>query len=186
MRVISGRYGSRPLKAVPGQHTRPTTDKIKENIFNLLEGNFNGGWFLDLYGGTGAIAIEAVSRGMDHAVICEKYRPAIETIKKNITITKESEKFTLLSGINRKSLEKNKEKLQIFDLVMIDPPYDKDRTVSDIEWLAENQLIDHHSRIVCESDSQTRLPDIIGNYVKYRHKTYGLTGIHLYRWKETI
>ena len=104
MRVISGEYGSRRLKAVPGNSTRPTTDKIKEGMFNLLGGYFDGGRVLDLYGGSGALAIEAVSRGMDEAVITEKYRPAIQTIRENVAITKEEEKFTILAGDNRTAL----------------------------------------------------------------------------------
>src|SRR5699024_12332007 len=103
MRVISGNYGSRRLKAVPGQNTRPTTYKIKESMFNLIGGYFDGGICLDFYAGSGVLAIEADSIGMDSAVLCEKHRPAIETSNESLKMTKEEERFTLLMSDNHKS-----------------------------------------------------------------------------------
>lgn len=186
MRVVAGKYGSRPLKAVPGTNTRPTTDKIKESMFNLLGGYFGEGKVLDLYGGTGGLAIEAISRGMTEAVICEKYRPAIQTIKHNISVTQEAEKFILLQGNNRQELTRYKtEKTDlVFDLVFIDPPYKQQMIQEDIEWLTEQGLIDLASIIVCETDDETKLPETFGQWIKYREKKYGQTIIHLYEWRE--
>ena len=106
MRVISGEFGSRPLKAVPGQNTRPTTDKIKESIFNLIQPFYENNQCLDFYGGTGAIGIEAVSRGFEHSVIIEKDRKAIQTIKDNIKMTIDDGYLT----INAKQETNNDEK----------------------------------------------------------------------------
>ena len=86
MRIISGEFGGRRLKAVPGQNTRPTTDKTKESLFNILGGYFDGGVMLDMYSGSGAVAIEAVSRGMDRAFLFENNRLAQKTIEQNIEI----------------------------------------------------------------------------------------------------
>lgn len=186
MRVISGKYGSRPLKAVPGVNTRPTTDKIKESLFNLLGGRFDGGTVLDLYGGTGGLAIESISRGMDSAVICEKNFRAIEIIKQNIAVTKETERFTILAGDNRVELMKwiNRSGQLVFNQVFIDPPYKLEKIEADINWLTDNQLIGENSIIICETDDETFLPDEIEHWTKYREKKYGLTCIHLYKWKE--
>lgn len=183
MRVIAGEYGSRPLKAVPGINTRPTTDKIKEGMFNLLGGFFEGGRCLDLYGGSGALAIEAVSRGMDEAVITEKNHLAIETIYKNIEITKESEKFTVLKGDNYKALLRFKKKYPnyTFDLVLIDPPYKQQKIEKDINWLDSQGFFTQNTVIMCESDDHTTLNKQLGSFVKEKEKHYGQTLIRMYK-----
>ena len=180
MRVIAGEYGSRKLQAVPGNNTRPTTDKIKENIFNMLGGFFDGGVVLDFYGGSGALAI---SRGFGQAVICERYRPAIQTIEKNVEMTRSSEKFKILSGENRKVLLKYIDTQSTdlkFNLVFIDPPYAKERIVEDIEWLVANELLDTNCQIICEYDATHSLPDSILNYRENKTKRYGQSMIRIY------
>lgn len=186
MRVIAGQYGSRHLKAVPGMNTRPTTDKIKEGIFNVLGGRFDEGVCLDFYGGSGALAIEAVSRGMSRAVITEKYRSALQTIQANIAITKELDKFTVLAGDNRAMLAqlKQREPNLIFDLVVLDPPYHEQRIEEDIQWLHQLGVIDHLTDILCETDNSTKLPLHILLWQKVKHKHYGQTSIHLYEGRD--
>lgn len=182
MRVIAGDYGSRRLKAVPGTNTRPTTDKIKEGMFNMLGGFFSGGVCLDLYGGSGALAIEAVSRGMDGAVITEKNRQALMTIQQNVATTKEVERFSILGGDNRKSLaelKKGTADLQ-FELVFIDPPYHQQKIEEDIVWLDEANLLSDQAVILCETDSHTVLPTTIKEWQLYKEKAYGQTSVRLY------
>lgn len=82
MRIISGEFRGRRLNAVPGMATRPTTDKVKESLFNIIGPYFEGGTSLDLYGGSGGLSIEAVSRGIDHATLIDRQYAAIKTIKK--------------------------------------------------------------------------------------------------------
>ncbi len=103
MRVISGEYGGRRLRAVPGMKTRPTTDKVKEAIFNIIGPYFNGGTSLDLFAGSGGLSIEGVSRGIDHAVLIDRQGAAIKTIHQNIEVTKEPDKFT----VYKRDAEKN-------------------------------------------------------------------------------
>lgn len=186
MRVISGKYGSRPLKAVPGMNTRPTTDKIKESLFSLAGGWFDGGNCLDFYGGSGALAIEAISRGMEEAVITEKYRPAVQTIRANIDMTQEAQRFHLLVGDNRAVLRSflQQHPSYMFDLVLLDPPYAKQQIVADIEWLILQGCVDEYTRIVCETDDGTDLPQMIGPFVKIKHKHYGQTFITIYDMEE--
>lgn len=187
MRVIAGEYGSRRLKAVPGQNTRPTTDKIKESMFNLIGGYFTGGACLDLYAGSGALAIEAVSRGMDYAVLCEKYRPALEVIQQNVDMTREEDKFIVLKGDNHKALQKYalSKKAETFSLVFLDPPYHKQQIEKDILWLLELNMIDSESVIVCESDSTLELPKEIKGFELVKVKDYGTTRIHIYSGEES-
>ena len=87
MRVIAGTARSMPLKAAEGNNTRPTTDRIKETLFNILQADIPGCRFLDLYSGSGAIGIEALSRGARQAVFVENSRPAIAVIKDNLNFT---------------------------------------------------------------------------------------------------
>ena len=183
MRIIAGEFGSRRLKAVEGDHTRPTTDKIKEGIFNMLGGFFTGGCCLDFYGGSGALGIEAVSRGMDHAVITENYRPAQAAIQANIQTTKATDRFSLLKGKNRAALAKYQAQHPDlhFDLVLLDPPYHQEHLVEDIEWLLDRGVIGPKTRIVCESDAQTDLPLTVAGFDQVKDKTYGQTRIRIYQ-----
>ena len=88
MRVISGDYRGRRLKSLSGDNTRPTSDKVKESIFNMIGPYFNGGEVLDLFAGSGGLAIEAVSRGMDHAVCVDRNYQAINVIKDTFRLQK--------------------------------------------------------------------------------------------------
>ncbi|MBF0845692.1 RsmD family RNA methyltransferase, partial [Streptococcus danieliae] len=104
MRVVAGKYGGRPLKTLAGQTTRPTTDKVKGAIFNMIGPYFDGGQVLDLYAGSGSLAIEAISRGMDQAVLVEKDRRAQAIVQANIEMTKETTRFRLMKMEAKRAL----------------------------------------------------------------------------------
>ena len=104
MRIISGKYAKRNLFTLKSQKTRPTSDKVKESLFNSLGQFFSGGTVLDLYGGSGALGIEAVSRGYDQAYLNDINRAACQIIKKNVALTKEEDKFVVT---DRKSTRLN-------------------------------------------------------------------------------
>ncbi|WP_373757106.1 RsmD family RNA methyltransferase, partial [Streptococcus ferus] len=93
MRIVSGNYGGRPLKTLEGKTTRPTSDKVRGAIFNMIGPYFDGGRVLDLFAGSGGLSIEAVSRGMSEAVLVERDRRAQAVIQENIKMTKEADKF---------------------------------------------------------------------------------------------
>ena len=95
MKIVSGAYGGRPLKTLEGKTTRPTSDKVRGAMFNMIGPYFDGGRVLDLYAGSGGLSIEAVSRGMEQAVLVEKDRRAQAIIASNIQMTKESHKVHL-------------------------------------------------------------------------------------------
>ena len=122
MKIVSGIYGGRPLKTLEGKTTRPTSDKVRGAIFNMIGPYFEGGRVLDLYAGSGGLSIEAVSRGMSSAVLVELDRKAQTIIAENIQMTKEVGKFQLLKMDAERALE------QVsggFDLIFLDPPYVK-------------------------------------------------------------
>lgn len=136
MKIISGIYGGRPLKTLEGKTTRPTSDKVRGAIFNMIGPYFEGGRVLDLYAGSGGLSIEAVSRGMSSAVLVERDRKAQTIVAENIQMTKEVGKFQLLKMDAERALEQVSGE---FDLVFLDPPYAKEQIVADIEkWLRES------------------------------------------------
>lgn len=186
MRIISGKYGSRHLKAVPGNHTRPTTDKVKESIFNMLGMNFNGGHVLDFYGGSGALAIEAISRGMDDAVICDNYRPAIQTIHSNISVTKESERFVVLSGDHYQRLKSFlQHKPMVFDLIFLDPPYKLAHIEKDLAFFEALKCTDHRTIVVTETGKDSKLKAQIHTFSLMKEKVYGESYIRIYQKGES-
>ena len=133
MKIVSGIYGGRPLKTLEGKTTRPTSDKVRGAIFNMIGPYFEGGRVLDLYAGSGGLSIEAVSRGMSSAVLVERDRKAQAIVSENIQMTKEVGKFQLLKMDAERALEQVSGE---FDLIFLDPPYAKEQIVADIEkWL---------------------------------------------------
>lgn len=181
MRVISGEYGGRRLKALDGDNTRPTTDKVKESIFNMIGPYFGGGTALDLYAGSGGLAIEAVSRGMDLGICIEKNFSAIKIIKENIAITKEPDKFIIKKMDANKALLFLKEEKTTIDLVLLDPPYAKQEIEKQIQQMLVYDLLSKDGVIVCETDKSVELPETIGTCVKSRQTTYGITQITIYK-----
>lgn len=180
MRIIAGQYGGRPLKAAVSEGTRPTTDKIKESIFNLIGPYFDGGLVLDLYAGTGALAIEAVSRGANEAYIVDVDNQAINSINKNIEITKEMEKFQVFRMPAAKALTTFMHKQLAFDLVFLDPPYDNDAIIDDLEWMVMYDLLKEGALVVCETKAKKDMPETLGPLSIYKQKKYGTTLITIY------
>lgn len=179
MRVVSGNYGGRPLKTLAGKTTRPTTDKVKGAIFNMIGPYFEGGRVLDLFAGSGSLAIEAISRGMDHAILVEKDRAAQQVILENIKMTKEPEKFQLLKMSAERVLSNLSE---TFGLVLLDPPYAKEQIVENLELLQEKKRLTENVIVVCETDKEVELPDQIGKLELTRQKTYGISKISIYEF----
>ena len=177
MRVVSGKYGGRPLKTLDGKITRPTTDKVKGAIFNMIGPYFDGGRVLDLYAGSGSLAIEAVSRGMESAVLVEKDRRAQAIVAENIAMTKEVARFELLKMESSRALEQLTGQ---FDLVLLDPPYAKEQIIADIEKMAERKLLSEDIMVVCETDKSVDLPEEIADLGIWKQKIYGISKVTVY------
>ena len=177
MKIVSGTYGGRPLKTLEGKTTRPTSDKVRGAMFNMIGPYFDGGRVLDLYAGSGGLSIEAVSRGVEQAVLVEKDRRAQGIIASNIQMTKESHKFQLLKIEAHQALNQ----LQwTFDLIFLDPPYAKEQIVADIEALAERGLLGEEVMVVCETDKAVDLPEEIACLGIWKEKIYGISKVTVY------
>ena len=177
MKIVSGTYGGRSLKTLEGKTTRPTSDKVRGAMFNMIGPYFDGGRVLDLYAGSGGLSIEAVSRGMEQAVLVEKDRRAQGIIASNIQMTKESHKFQLLKMEAHQALNQ----LQgTFDLIFLDPPYAKEQIVADIEALAERGLLGEEVMVVCETDKAVDLPEEIACLGIWKEKIYRISKVTVY------
>lgn len=180
MRIIAGKYGGRPLKASVSNTTRPTSDKIKESMFNLFGPFFDGGVVLDLYAGTGALGIEAVSRGASEAYFVDTDPAAVKSIYKNIEITKDEDRFFVYRMPAAKALHTFNHKQLSFDLVFLDPPYANQDIIEDMKWMVVNELLNDRALVICETGSDADLPEHIGTLHKYKQKEYGSTLITIY------
>ncbi|MBQ3513591.1 MAG: 16S rRNA (guanine(966)-N(2))-methyltransferase RsmD [Lachnospiraceae bacterium] len=155
MRVIAGTARSIKLQTIEGMNTRPTTDRTKETLFNVIGSNLYGIAFLDLFSGSGAIGIEALSRGAKKAYFVEENKKAVECIRKNLHHTKLEEDAVVLQQdvfVALDSLLKNKTSL---DIIFMDPPYGKELEKKVLLKLNEAEDLDEDMMIVVESDLQT-------------------------------
>ena len=177
LRVVAGEFGGRPLKTLEGKTTRPTTDKVKGAIFNMIGPFFDGGRVLDLFSGSGSLAIEAISRGMSSAVLVEKDRRAQVVIQENIKMTKSEKQFQLLKMDAARALTQLTGQ---FDLVLLDPPYAKEQIVANITQLEEQGLLSEEVMLVCETDKPVDLPEEISNFGIWKQKTYGISKVTVY------
>lgn len=181
MRVISGSKKGRLLKAVPGTGTRPTTDKVKEAIFSMIGPYFEGGQVLDLFAGTGGLGIEALSRGMDKAVLTDIDKKSIDTIKHNLKITGFTEQAGLYCTDARRALKALMKREAKFDLVFLDPPYRFKLAQELIEQLDQLGLLNPHATIVVEHDTKDAYQDPIGRVQWIQRSEYGDTSVTIYR-----
>ena len=178
MRVVAGEFGGRPLKTLEGKTTRPTTDKVKGAIFNMIGPFFDGGRVLDLFSGSGSLAIEAISRGMSFAVLVEKDRRAQAVIQENIKMTKSEKQFQLLKMDAVRALTQLTGK---FDLVLLDPPYAKDRQiVANITQLEEQGSWLRKLCWFVRRIKAVDLPEEISNFGIWKQKTYGISKVTVY------
>ncbi len=134
MRVIAGEFRSRRLKSIPGLATRPTPDRLRETLFDILQGRTEGARFLDAYAGTGAVGIEALSRGASHVWLLERNRAAIEAIRENLAALKLESRATVVTGPVALTIARYPA-----DIAFLDPPYELEREyAASLEALAEH------------------------------------------------
>lgn len=176
MRVIAGKLKSRTLNTLKGDTTRPSSDRMKEALFNQLGPYFDGGHFLDVFSGSGAVAIEAISRGMAHADLIEKDKQAQKVIQKNIQSFQLSNQMNLLKGDAQAVL---KTLNGPYDIIFMDPPYDYEAMHTIIELAS--RLLKESGVLIVETDKFTTLDASISNVVKYKEKQYGFAKIHQYK-----
>lgn len=180
MRVISGTRKGKFLKAVPGSSTRPTTDKVKEAIFNIIGPYFDGGVGLDLFAGSGGLGIEALSRGAEKVIFVDRDGKAIQTIHENVKICELDDSAEIFRNDAERALKAVIKRELSFQFIFLDPPYKKQQLLKLLEWIDREQLLVPNGTIICEHGSDIHLPETVGNLGVRKHEKYGIIAITIY------
>ncbi len=176
MRVITGSARGRKLITLEGEDVRPTTDIVKEALFSIIQFEIEGRKVLDLFGGSGQLAIEALSRGADSAVIVDMSKKSVDVIKQNLEHTGFSKKAVVVCGDALSFLSRRTEK---YDIALIDPPYSKGILERALEKVPE--VMNESGVIICEAPYKDELPEYAGSWKLLKKYRYGKTGLFLYR-----
>lgn len=180
MRVISGSARKRRLKAPPGRDVRPTADRVKEALFNILVERIDGCLFLDLFAGTGGVGIEALSRGAEKAVFVEKDARVMKVLQDNLRLTGLDVRAETILGEFETGLKKLGSRGQKFDLVFLDPPYGQGLAYITLMGLVKHSLIKPQGLVVVETGRQEVLPAQVVILELYRQVRYGDTLLSFY------
>lgn len=183
MRVIAGCAKGHKLQTIEGLETRPTTDRIKETLFNIIAFDLPECTFLDLFSGSGAIGIEALSRGANEAVFVEQSTECQAVILENLTHTKLQNRASMmhmdvLSALSQLSAQDRK-----FDIIFLDPPYKAGLYVSVLKAIAEKKLLQENGVVIAEHGTKAPLPTVEGLYID-REKVYKTTVLSFLRLEE--
>lgn len=181
MRIISGKYKGRVLKGYTLKGTRPTMDRVKESLFATINEYVNNSVCLDLFAGSGALGIEALSMGSREVVFVDKEYIACKTIKSNLEMLDVNTNTTVLNMDYLKALERLYPKK--FDLIFLDPPYKTDYLKKALEKIEELKLITDTSLVILESDDINKLT-FSDYYIEVKTKKYGDKYIRILKKKD--
>jgi len=174
--VISGSAGGRKLKEPATETIRPSGDRVKESVFNIIQFDIEGRNVLDLFAGTGQLGIEAISRGAKKAVFIDSATEAIKLIRENLKICGFSERAAVIQVDALRYLE-NDDK---FDLIFIDPPYDAGLAKKALLKITEFDKLNKNGIIMCETRADSVLPAVTPPYFMQKEYTYGSVRITRY------
>lgn len=177
MRVISGTAGGRRLISLPGEEiTRPTTDRVKEAVFSIIQFEIEGKTFLDLFAGSGQMAVEAVSRGAEHAVCVDASLSAVNVIRQNVGACGFGGKIDVLHSDASGFLNRDR---RLYGIAYLDPPY-RHNVIDGILPLLVPQMSDD-GVIICEISATEELPETCGAFRIYRRYKYSNISVVVYR-----
>ncbi|HEX6280553.1 MAG TPA: 16S rRNA (guanine(966)-N(2))-methyltransferase RsmD [Pyrinomonadaceae bacterium] len=180
MRIIAGDYGGRVIKSPPDSRTRPTSDRLRETLFNVLAPQIEGARFLDLCSGTGAIGIEALSRGASHVTFVDRSRRACALIEENLDLLGIPEEHTEVLANSAENFTGRKHE-KGWDIVFYDPPYDTDYGIVLFEFASpESNMLNDGGVLIAEHHSKTVLPDAIGELRRWRILKQGETSLSFF------
>ena len=178
MRVITGSARGVVLKTPDGLHTRPTSDRVKEALFSIIQFDIPNAKVLDLFGGTGQLGIEALSRGAKNAIFVDEREDACSLIKENLRRTKLAQNATVLRSDYMSYLKRCREQ---FDIIFLDPPYAEVFLENSLKLITEIDILRDSGIIVTERPLGKDLPWIFEGYTRSKDYKYGNTLLTLYR-----
>ena len=179
MRVITGTARGRRLKTPEGMDIRPTTDNVKESVFNILQFDIEGRRVLDLFAGTGQLGIECLSRGAKEVVFIDQSRDAVKIVKENLKAcgfsapVLQQDALSYLNACGK------------FDLIFVDPPYDEGLYKPVLDKINSIDILSEGGIILCESRRETDMPEMQAPYFKRKEYRYGKVKLSLYS-KESL
>lgn len=179
MRIISGKYGGRRLKAFKAGHIRPTTDRVKETLFNIIQSYIPEARVLDLYAGTGSLGLEALSRGAQFVVAVEMNRKSQSIIKDNVEMLKAGDEHKLIGDDVFKFIKSYDG--DPFDLVFVDPPFTKAIAHDSMLALAPCKFLQQGCVIAIESSKQERIDDDYEGLELLDRKAFGDKSLSIFR-----
>ena len=190
MRIIAGKFRSRQLKSLKGLSLRPTSDRLRETLFNVLGDLVVGARFVDLFAGTGAIGIEALSRGAREVVFVEKHAPTMALLKKNLESLEIHNGVRLLTkdalhALEQLAAEPATESTRV-DILFLDPPYaEKDQYTEILSFLGESNLLANGAVVIAEHLRSLELPETFGKLERVRVLRQGDAALTFYRYRPT-
>jgi 16S rRNA (guanine966-N2)-methyltransferase len=181
MRVIAGKYRSRPLRSLKGMELRPTSDRLRETLFNVLGPLVHDSLFVDCFAGTGAVGIEALSRGAKEVIFIENHRPAAALIRLNLDSLQIESGYEIICGDALKSLEELSKRRLLPDFVFVDPPYRKAEEYDRVlEFVDSALFLAPEGRLIVEHSLHLELPGYLTNIERTREIGQGDTVLSFY------
>lgn len=184
MRIIAGIARGKKILAPDGMQTRPTLDRVKENIFNIIQNRIDDAIAIDVFAGTGSLGLEAVSRGAKECYLVDKHPTTFKNLKENVKNLKFEDKCICLNMDSYMALKDLGKKKKVFDLIFIDPPYAKEMIPPAIEIVHEESLLHKDGLIVTKIDSSENIYEGNGEINLVDHRKYGNTTVCFYKHKE--
>ena len=182
MRIIGGEARGRTIDAPAGRHTRPTLDRVRENMFNILQADVPESRVLDLFAGSGALSLEALSRGAETAVLVDNDRSAAETEKKNIAKLHYEDRTRTIYGDWKKAAESLRQESALFDLVFLDPPY----AIQDLRGVFSSLVpIIHPDTLVVLEHEAGKQYTVDERFTAVKDRAWGFCGMTIYQMTNT-
>ena len=184
LRIISGKARGTKLNTLEGIETRPTLDRVKESLFNILQNRIYASKILDLFAGSGAIGLELLSRGAKEAILCDNSYKAVQIIKENVIKTHFEDQTKIINNDYKNTLDMLKD--EKFDIIFLDPPYESQFDIQAIKIIIDNDMLSKEGIIILETDNEKEKKEMIDklDINVYDLRSYGRVSLFFLNRKE--
>ncbi len=177
MKILTGRLRGQKIEFKPNPRLRPTADKVRQAVFNMLQGEVEGKSVLDLYSGTGALGIEALSSGAESVIFVEKNPAQCRAIKRSLELLRLRGDARVENSDAIKAVQQLAGETLTFDFIFLDPPYEKGLALRTLRAISESSIFHEGSLVICETGDEEPIPQKIGLFNCVKNKRYGDTRI---------